>query len=374
MDEPVYEDDDFPSWISAVSQPADLNPATGTSDVPVFAMDETDFYEDVDAPSRISAASRPADLDPTTGTSDKPDTTGCIPGSCGRSPGLPKIFTSAMMKASVVVTIVMFCCMLGAIFFLDLKLSASKQNNQKATGDLSDLKLSISKQSQATTDGVSDLKWSVLNWFQQTWRKTANLSGRLEENEKALHNIAADVAQLIHSRLEKEKEKEKKKTMQRTEVTCPGDYQKYREVCYKAFDTMKTFDESAKTCLADGGTLAMPRDAGINGFLIALKNGVKMNGDFWFGLQDQREEGKWEWIDGTALGTSYNAWSPGGNDGRDFEQDCAMYFGIQWFGWNCVVEDRFICQPQPSLQCSICGQCFRVRIGLISHSRTDKDN
>ncbi|XP_066288278.1 C-type lectin domain family 4 member M-like [Branchiostoma lanceolatum] len=156
----------------------------------------------------------------------------------------------------------------------------------------------------------------------------------LEENEKALRDIAADVAQLIHSRLEKQKEqgKEKeKKTMQRMEVTCPGDYQKYREVCYKAFDTMKTFDESAKTCLADGGTLAMPRDSGINGFLIALKDGVKMNGDSWLGLHDQREEGEWEWIDGTALGTGYNAWSPGGNNGRDFEQDCAMYFGIQWF-------------------------------------------
>ncbi|CAH1239786.1 Hypp5883 [Branchiostoma lanceolatum] len=31
-------------------------------------------------------------------------------------------------------------------------------------------------------------------------------------------------------------------------------------------------------------------------------------------------------------------------------------------------------QPQPSLQCSICYRCFRARIGLISHSRTHKDN
>ncbi|XP_066288276.1 C-type lectin domain family 4 member M-like [Branchiostoma lanceolatum] len=328
MDETVYEDDDFPSWSSAASQPADLNPATGTSDVPVFAMDETDIYEDVDAQSGTSAASRPADLNPAAGTSDE---------SAVRVSDLHLSFSKLDQRTTKGLS--------------DLKLSASKKNNKKATDDLSDLKLSVSKQNQETTDGLSDLKLSVLDWFQQTWRKTANLSGRLEENEKALHNIAADVARLIHSRLEKQKEqgKEKEKeTMQHTEVTCPGDYQKYREVCYKAFDTMKTFNESAKTCRADGGTLAMPRDAGINGFLITLKNGVKMNGDFWFGLHDQREEGEWEWIDGTALETSYNAWSPGGNDGRDFEQACAMYFGIKWFGWNCVAEDRFICQVIPT--------------------------
>ncbi|XP_066288272.1 C-type lectin domain family 4 member M-like [Branchiostoma lanceolatum] len=315
MDETVYEDGDFPSWISAASQPADLNPAT---------VDETDIYEDVDAPSEISAASRPADLNPATGTSDEPAV---------RVSDLHLSFSELDQKTTNGLS--------------DLELSASKQKNQKVTDDLSDLKLVVSKQNQKTTDGLSDLKWSVLDWFQQTWRKTANLSGRLEENEKALQNIVADVAQLTKSRLEKEKEKEKE-TMQHTEVTCPGGYQKYRKVCYKAFDTMKTFNESAKTCLADGGTLAMPRDSGINAFLIALKNGVKMNGDFWFGLDDQREEGEWEWVDGTALGTGYNAWSPGGNDGRDFEQDCAMYWGIQWFGWNCVAEDRFICQVIPT--------------------------
>ncbi|XP_066288273.1 CD209 antigen-like [Branchiostoma lanceolatum] len=320
MDETVYEDGDFPSWSSAASQPADLNPATGTSDVPVFATDETDIYEDVDPPSGISAASRPADLDPATGTSDE---------SAVRVSDLHLSFSELDQKTTNGLS--------------ELKLSASKQNNQKVTDDLSDLKLSVSKQNQETTDDLSDLKLSVLDWFQQTWRKTADVSGRLEENKKALSNIATDVAQQIHSRLEIEKEKEKEKeekekdTMQRTEVTCPGDYQKYREVCYKAFDTWKTFNESAKTCRADGGTLAMPRDAGINGFLITLKNGVKMNGDFWFGLHDQREEGEWEWIDGTALETSYNAWSPGGNDGRDFE------LGLRHVLWDRVVWVELCC-------------------------------
>ncbi|XP_066276689.1 perlucin-like protein [Branchiostoma lanceolatum] len=148
--------------------------------------------------------------------------------------------------------------------------------------------------------------------------------------------------------------------------SCPSGYQKYREVCYIVFLTLKTFSESAKTCRASGGTLAMPRDAGINDFLITLiknsKNGARgadfkgsvfpfiRPADFWFGLHDQNREGHWEWIDDTELGTGYRAWAEGEPNNQDGIQDCASYWAARNFQWDddhCYYKMKFICQVKP---------------------------
>ncbi|XP_019620333.1 PREDICTED: uncharacterized protein LOC109466908 [Branchiostoma belcheri] len=75
-------------------------------------------------------------------------------------------------------------------------------------------------------------------------------------------------------------------------ATIPG-YTRRRGICYKAFNTRKTFSEAAVACRADGGTLAMPRDAETEAFLVSLYKPVRVcdNRGFWIGLHDQREEG-----------------------------------------------------------------------------------
>ncbi|XP_019643144.1 PREDICTED: C-type lectin domain family 4 member M-like [Branchiostoma belcheri] len=218
----------------------------------------------------------------------------------------------------------------------DLKLSVNKLD-QKTTDDLSGLKLAFNKSDQKTTDDLSDLKLSVLKldtktadiqanvsgWIHRQQKMKEDLSAKLVENEEAVNNVAARVTQLTKSGLEKEKilqrleklednmknkqdKPEKERAPIRLPATCPDGYKKYREVCYKAFDVKKTFSKSSETCRADGGTLAMPRDAGIDAFLVSLIKPVCRFCDFWIGLHDKRQEGKWEWIDGTALGTGYN--------------------------------------------------------------------
>ncbi|XP_066274983.1 perlucin-like protein [Branchiostoma lanceolatum] len=109
-----------------------------------------------------------------------------------------------------------------------------------------------------------------------------------------------------------------------TPLTCPTGYKEHREVCYKAFDIHKDFHDSAATCTGDGGTLAMPRDAGINAFLVYLMNAINKYGHFWFGLRYQPREGRWEWADGTTLGTGWGSWQPGFplNHGSPY---CARY-------------------------------------------------
>eukprot|EP00058_Branchiostoma_floridae_P020472 XP_002605962.1 hypothetical protein BRAFLDRAFT_92210 [Branchiostoma floridae] len=85
-------------------------------------------------------------------------------------------------------------------------------------------------------------------------------------------------------------------------VFCPGGHTEWRGICYKLFEIPKTFSQAAATCREDGGTLAMPRDAQTNEFLVSFKPKKVSKFSTWIGLHDQREEGKFEWIDGTPLG------------------------------------------------------------------------
>ncbi|KAI8513967.1 hypothetical protein Bbelb_082910 [Branchiostoma belcheri] len=84
-------------------------------------------------------------------------------------------------------------------------------------------------------------------------------------------------------------------------------YTRCRETCYKVFNTRKNFKDANTTCHKDGGSLAMPRDAETNSFLGFL---VRSDCTYWIGLNDLREEGSFEWVDGSAPG-KYNSWRPG---------------------------------------------------------------
>ncbi|XP_078692943.1 uncharacterized protein LOC144922769 [Branchiostoma floridae x Branchiostoma belcheri] len=122
----------------------------------------------------------------------------------------------------------------------------------------------------------------------------------------------------------------------------------WREVCYKAFNKMKTYSEAAAACRADSGTLAIPRDAETNAFLISLHKSVSDGWRFWIGLHDQRKEGRFEWVDGSALG-SYNSWGPGEPNNFLGKEDCVSYSSMlshkeKWNDENCRMPNHFICQ------------------------------
>ncbi|XP_019622030.1 PREDICTED: uncharacterized protein LOC109468216 [Branchiostoma belcheri] len=163
---------------------------------------------------------------------------------------------------------------------------------------------------------------------------------------------------------------------------CSGGYRMRNGVCYKAFNTRKNFHDASSTCVADGGTLAMPKDAGTNAFLLSLKNAVHRAGWFWFGLVDHHQEGRWEWIDGTPLG--FRAWGPGEPNNAGGE-DCAEYFPTAWNDAPCSRTDRkFICQKiptgcpggyiyhQPSRQCYKAFNEKRTYSGAVARCSADR--
>ncbi|XP_035683987.1 P-selectin-like isoform X2 [Branchiostoma floridae] len=135
---------------------------------------------------------------------------------------------------------------------------------------------------------------------------------------------------------------------------CPDGYVYYQpnQLCYKAFNQRGNYDEAAATCSSDGGTLAMPRDAGINRFLINLKNAVDNNALFWFGMTDRVREGSWVWADGVPLG-HFKRWDPRQPDDAYGNEDCVHYFAgnsaiyvrNSWNDYPCSAAYlKFICQ------------------------------
>ncbi|KAI8502421.1 hypothetical protein Bbelb_200090 [Branchiostoma belcheri] len=133
----------------------------------------------------------------------------------------------------------------------------------------------------------------------------------------------------------------------KTMTGCHSGYKMHNGICYKAFNMDMNFLDASWACSTEGGSLAMPKDASTNNFLISLKNDVDDRGYFWLGLVDRRVEGVWEWVDGTPLGTGYSAWLPGEPNNWKNE-DCAIYHGEKWHDDECSrFHMKFMCQHKP---------------------------
>ncbi|XP_019620730.1 PREDICTED: lactose-binding lectin l-2-like [Branchiostoma belcheri] len=142
------------------------------------------------------------------------------------------------------------------------------------------------------------------------------------------------------------------------EDACPSGYT-YRQtnrLCYKAFNRLSKYNDAKATCSSYGGTLAMPRNAAIDNFLINLKNAVDLNTAFFFGLNCIGHERRWVWEDGTALG-SFHPWGPREPSDSGGDQDCVEYVSATWYEaalrdtWNdmaCATPRKFICQVPPT--------------------------
>ncbi|XP_078686217.1 uncharacterized protein LOC144918952 isoform X2 [Branchiostoma floridae x Branchiostoma belcheri] len=103
------------------------------------------------------------------------------------------------------------------------------------------------------------------------------------------------------------------RTWTRREVLCCPNgytYHQHSRSCYKAFNQDTDHSGARATCSSDGGTLAMPRDAATNTFLINLKNAVDNSAYFRFGMTDIQQEGRWVWEDGRVLG-GFSSWGSG---------------------------------------------------------------
>ncbi|XP_078701691.1 collectin-10-like [Branchiostoma floridae x Branchiostoma belcheri] len=137
---------------------------------------------------------------------------------------------------------------------------------------------------------------------------------------------------------------------------CPDNYSylAHTHRCYRAYGSHNTYDEAVATCLADGGSLAMPRDNTTNNFLVALKNNVSTSNSFRFGLHRWNET--WKYVDGGELG-NFTDWAENEPNNLGGNEPCAEYLlGGAWSSehyrnkWNdriCSIQRGFICEAEP---------------------------
>ena len=96
-----------------------------------------------------------------------------------------------------------------------------------------------------------------------------------------------------------------------------------------------------------------------NGDLLSVKNKYEMDfineissrfvyhkQQLWIGLNDQRNEGKFVWSDGTPFNRSvYNNWGQGEPNNHGGEH-CAALYNKVWFDDDCTKEYGFICEKR----------------------------
>ncbi|KAI8494034.1 hypothetical protein Bbelb_283810 [Branchiostoma belcheri] len=163
-----------------------------------------------------------------------------------------------------------------------------------------------------------------------------------------------------------------------TVTGCPDNYSylahTYR--CYRAYGSHNTYDEAVATCLANGGSLAMPRDNTTNSFLVALKNNVSTSSTFRFGLHRRNET--WKYVDGGELG-NFTDWAENEPNNLGGIEQCAEYFpGAAWWylehnrdKWNdgiCSIQRGFICEAEPDY-CK--EESVDTEAGQVTFPRTD---
>ncbi|KAM8827192.1 uncharacterized protein ACB058_020207 isoform 1-T1 [Synchiropus picturatus] len=130
-------------------------------------------------------------------------------------------------------------------------------------------------------------------------------------------------------------------TLNGTDKACPVEWLQFESSCYyiSAAQEPKRWLTSKKEC------------ENLNGHLVIIDS--KQENDFvskffqhiWIGLSDRDKEGKWKWVDGTALsGTNY--WASGEPNNADSNEDCAELLrdSKEWNDVPCGQTLSFICE------------------------------
>ncbi|XP_078585913.1 uncharacterized protein LOC144867718 [Branchiostoma floridae x Branchiostoma japonicum] len=155
---------------------------------------------------------------------------------------------------------------------------------------------------------------------------------------------------------------------------CPTGYTAYGGSCFRANSQETTYSHAREMCAADGGILAMPKDAGVDSFLRGLKNALDAISRFWIGLSDQNDEGEWMWEDGTTHDTigDWSNWQLGEPNDNQGGEDCANYGGSGWNDAPCSSAYKFICQLKEGISCSVgYFRCGHGRACILSWKRCD---
>ncbi|XP_030643643.1 low affinity immunoglobulin epsilon Fc receptor-like [Chanos chanos] len=121
-----------------------------------------------------------------------------------------------------------------------------------------------------------------------------------------------DQLQTSNNKLVEERD-QLKRQLSDCEKQCIEPLKSFRSHCYFISTEEKSWSESRQDCRDRGADLVIINSS--EQFVTSLKTRA------WIGLTDRDTEGRWQWMDGTALSTGY--WAPGEPNDDSGGEDCA---------------------------------------------------
>ncbi|XP_006016491.1 C-type lectin domain family 3 member A [Alligator sinensis] len=134
------------------------------------------------------------------------------------------------------------------------------------------------------------------------------------------------------------------KEMQALQTVCLRGTKVHKK-CYLVSEGAKHFHEANEDCIAKGGTLAIPRDNEETNVLRDYgKKGLPGVPEFWLGVTDMVNEGKFVDVNGMAL--HYFNWDRAQPNGGK-RKNCVLFSQPsqgKWVGEVCRTAKRYICE------------------------------
>ncbi|XP_014901820.1 collectin-12-like isoform X1 [Poecilia latipinna] len=154
-------------------------------------------------------------------------------------------------------------------------------------------------------------------------------------------------------------------------LTCEAGWEKHGGSLYYFNTSKSSWTDSRRSCADLGSDLVKIDSREEQVFLIGrVRDLMKDNQDkFWIGLTDSKEEGKWLWMDGSALDQSLSFWNQTQPDNKspahsaEAEADCVRMGKKEkkggsddlksWFDTSCKRPQKSICEKTAKLSSSV---------------------
>ncbi|XP_073672066.1 CD209 antigen-like protein C [Paramisgurnus dabryanus] len=112
----------------------------------------------------------------------------------------------------------------------------------------------------------------------------------------------------------------------------------YKFSLYFISSEKKNWTESRRYCRERGADLIIINNKEEQDF---IKN-HSVKGGHWIGLSDSDEEGRWKWVDGSTLNSSF--WRSGEPNSNEGDEDCVVFGSTGWGDYLCARTFKWICE------------------------------
>ncbi|XP_032107869.1 CD209 antigen isoform X7 [Sapajus apella] len=123
---------------------------------------------------------------------------------------------------------------------------------------------------------------------------------------------------------------------------CPWEWTFFQGNCYFMSNSQRNWHDSVTACQEVGAQLVIIKSDEEQNFLQLQSS--RSNRFTWIGLSDLKQEGTWQWVDGSPLSSSLRRYWNQGEPNNIGEEDCAEFNGNGWNDDRCSAAKFWICK------------------------------